>query len=161
MFLGLGDADEYAHAGDLPGYLASVRASDQTLAELFDLLDRSGAWGARTVVLVTSDHGRGSDWRDHGVDPQSSRVWLAALGRPVTARGAVASRRERHLADVAPTVRSLLALPADAAPSAGTPLVELFDPSPLPRRRARPSGSARQPPVAPDARLQGSTANAA
>jgi hypothetical protein len=76
------------------------------------------------VVFVTTDHGRGNDFRFHGGDvPESGRVWLLALGNRIT-RGAFAPAwRVLHLADIAPTVRAL----ADLAPreGAGEPIASL------------------------------------
>jgi hypothetical protein len=127
MFLGLGEPDEYAHRGDYAGYLASLRASDATLGELFAVLGRMGARGEHTTVIVTADHGRGRDYRVHGrAFPESARVWLVAAGGGIAARGLSHAARPHHLADVAPTVRALLQLPTDVAPAAGAPLDELF-----------------------------------
>jgi arylsulfatase A-like enzyme len=127
LYLGLGEPDEYAHRGDLPGYLASLRAADAAVGAIFETLDRMGDRGKRTTVLVTTDHGRGSDWRHHGRElPESARVWLFAAGEGIAARGLLRSYRTHHLSDVAPTVRALLEMPSDAAPSAGAPIDELF-----------------------------------
>ena len=133
MFLGLGEPDEYAHRGDYAGYLASLRAADATLGELFDVLGRMGARGEHTTVFVTADHGRARDYRDHGREfPESARVWLVAAGGGIEARGLARADRPHRLADIAPTVRTLLSLPADVAPVAGAPLQELFTPPPQP-----------------------------
>jgi arylsulfatase A-like enzyme len=132
MFLGLGEPDEYAHRGDYAGYLASLQASDATLGAIVDILGRMGTRGERTTVIVTADHGRGRDYRVHGrAFPESARVWLVAAGGGIAARGFAHASRPHWLADVAPTVRALLDLPADVAPAAGAPLDELFAPPSL------------------------------
>jgi hypothetical protein len=133
MFLGLGEPDEYAHRGDYAGYLGSLRAADAILGDLFAVLDRMGDRGRHTTVLVTADHGRGRDYRFHGRDfPESARVWLVAAGGGIEARGLVQSLGPHRLADVAPTVRLLLDLPADGSPVSGRPIEELFvSPAPL------------------------------
>ena len=128
LFLGLGEPDEYAHRGDYAGYLDSLRAADAILGDLFALLDRMGPRGEHTTVFVTADHGRAHDYRVHGGRfPESSRVWLVAAGGDVKARGFVRSERAHHLADIAPTTRRLLGLPADPARGAGLPIDELFE----------------------------------
>ena len=130
LYMGLGEPDEYAHRGDFPGYLASLRAADAAIGAVFDTLDRMGERGKRTTVLVTTDHGRAADWRHHGREmPESARVWLFAGGGGVSARGLVHSVRSHRLSDVAPTVRALLDMPSDAAPSAGAPIDELLTPT--------------------------------
>jgi hypothetical protein len=127
LFIGLGEPDEYCHRGDYAGYLASLRTADDLLGHLSAALDRMGPRGRRTTVLVTADHGRGDDYRFHGRDyPESGRVWLVAAGRAIEARGLTRSVRSHRLADVAPTVRALLDLAPDDAPSSGAPLAELF-----------------------------------
>jgi len=134
LFVGLGEPDEYAHRGDYDGYLASLRAADRFVGDLLASLDRMGERGRRTLVLLTSDHGRALDYRDHGGEyPESARVWLAAFGGPVRARGFAAAPRPRRLADIAPTIRAVLDLQPDEAPSGGAPLSELFEDASDPR----------------------------
>lgn len=112
LFVGLGDTDEYGHRNDYRGYLGALHEADEFLGELRVTLDAMGARGRHTAVIVTTDHGRASNFRDHGVwHPESGRVWLVASGTDVGGRGvAVASSRHHTLLDVAPTVRALLGI---------------------------------------------------
>ncbi|RYE82853.1 MAG: hypothetical protein EOO75_20080, partial [Myxococcales bacterium] len=112
LFVGLGDTDEYAHRGDYRGYLGALRQADRFIGDLFASLDRQGPDGAATTVLVTADHGRARNFRDHGRDAESRRVFLLAAGGTVPAQGYVDAGPGRRLASIAPTVRGLLGLPA-------------------------------------------------
>lgn len=126
FFLGLGDADEYAHRGDYAGYLAALRHADETLGRLVAVLDRLGERGRSTHVIVTADHGRASDFKNHGPMPEAARVWMAAVGPRFSARGPVSSPEPRHLADIVPTLRTVLGLPRDRDARSGAPIEELF-----------------------------------
>jgi hypothetical protein len=140
LFVGLGDTDERAHRNDYAGYLASLRAADAFLGELEATLARLGDYGADTTVLVTADHGRAASFRDHGGwAPESSRVWLFAAGGAVRAQGFAPGDRPTRLADIAPTIRRLLALPDDASPRAGTPLEAILGPAAGPILARRPA----------------------
>ncbi len=129
LFVGLGDADEYAHRGDYAGYLQAVHESDTFLGDLTTLLQSMGARGRHTTVLVTTDHGRARNFVDHGPQfPESGRVWLVAAGADVAQRGFVAASRHT-LSDVAPTVRALLGitqpLPAGEGLRVSSPIPEI------------------------------------
>jgi hypothetical protein len=118
LFIGLGDADEYAHRNDYHGYLEALHESDAVLGKLAVTLEALGARGRHTAVLVTADHGRAYDFRDHGRRyPESGRVWLVAGGGDVHGHGIVSAARRYTLSDVAPTVRALLGI-AGAGPDA-------------------------------------------
>ncbi|HXK21001.1 MAG TPA: alkaline phosphatase family protein [Polyangiaceae bacterium] len=127
MFVGLGETDEFAHQGSYTGYLDALRAADQYIGALAEALSKRAARGVRTALFVTADHGRAASFRDHGQPfPESARVWLVAAGSAIEARGLLASPTQRHLADIAPTLRSLFGLPADRDGNAGAPLLELL-----------------------------------
>ena len=137
LFLGLGEPDELAHRGDYPGYLDALRGDDAILGDVEVALEGLGERGHRTSVFVTCDHGRGADFRDHGAAwPESSRVWLVAAGGRIPALGAVPSFAIHRLADIAPTARGLLDLPADRSPRAGTAIAELLGEDTLDPREA-------------------------
>lgn len=109
LFVGLGDADEYAHHDDYARYLESVHEADAFLGDLVRVLGRMGARGRHTTILVTADHGRAVDFKDHGPQyPESGRVFLVAIGDDVRLPGAGGAARRHTLSDVAPTVRALL-----------------------------------------------------
>jgi hypothetical protein len=129
LFLGLGEPDEYAHAGDYGGYLGSLRAADAVIGRIDELLETTGAWRRDAIVFVTTDHGRGNDFRNHGASvPESGQVWLVALGTRVGKPVFPPSWQTHHLADIAPTIRVLAGLPAAA--EGGTPIASLVASSP-------------------------------
>jgi Metalloenzyme superfamily len=124
LFVGLGDADEYGHRNDYRGYLGALHEADDFLGELNVTLDAMGERGRHTTVLLTTDHGRASNFRDHGLwHPESGRVWLVASGEDVHGRGLVAAARRHTLLEVAPTVRALLGISGGE----GDPIPEVVD----------------------------------
>jgi hypothetical protein len=127
LFLSLGETDEYAHRGDYANYLEALRFADDAIAKIVEALDRMGERGRRTTVFVTADHGRASDFRDHGGKwPESARSWLVAIGAGVGSRGEIQGREERRLADIAPTARAWLGMPADSEDDAGRAIAQLL-----------------------------------
>jgi hypothetical protein len=111
LFVSLGEPDEFAHQGNYAGYLDALRHADQRIGELKALLDQRASQGVKTALFVTADHGRAANFRDHGRDhAESARVWLAAYGSAIPARGLVHAKAPRHLADIAPTVRLIFGL---------------------------------------------------
>ena len=127
LFLGLGEPDEEAHAGNYRGYLDALRHADAVLGRLRKILDRDER-GRKTHIFVTADHGRAADFQNHGgFAPESARVWMVVSGPHVIEHGFVTSRTDRHLADLAPTARLLLGLgEARPGPETGHVLDELF-----------------------------------
>jgi hypothetical protein len=103
LWVGLGDTDEHAHHGNYAAYLEALRYADAFLGELLRITDED------TLILVTTDHGRASNFRDHGRAPESGAGWLVAAGP-----GVRADDPPRHLADLAPLARRALGLAADA-----------------------------------------------
>lgn len=119
MFVSLGEPDELAHQGNYAGYLDALRQADEHIGELKALLDQRAQQGMKTALFVTTDHGRADNFRDHGHDhAESARVWLAAYGSAIGARGLVRAPVGRRLADIAPTVRQLFGLSAQAGAGA-------------------------------------------
>jgi hypothetical protein len=152
LFIGLGDTDEYAHHDDYAGYLQALREADSFLGDLFATLASMGEYGATTTVILTTDHGRSEAFFNHGyLAPESRRTWLFAAGGSVPALGLVTNSTERRIADVAPTIRLWLGLPADRDKLAGSVLTELLPPPVDPTAPAteRPVAPASAPPASP------------
>jgi hypothetical protein len=77
------DPDEYAHRGDYPNYIKALEACDTWIREISDYLNASGDYGRNTLLIVTTDHGRGNGekWREHGRSlPESRNIWLYLRG---------------------------------------------------------------------------------
>jgi Metalloenzyme superfamily len=142
LHVALGDTDEHGHSGNYAGYVDALVAADAFVARIVVALE---AMDGDAVVIVTTDHGRGGSFRDHGKPGDGSdRVWMIAAGGPIRARGLVRPLGQRRLADIAPTVRAILGLPADASARAGSVLPELLPSSGRPSpQTARPSTGAR------------------
>jgi hypothetical protein len=125
-FISLGDTDEYAHADDYRAYLAALQRADAFVGRAMELVLQRVAAGRPTTLLVTTDHGRADSFTNHGARyPESARIWLAAMGSGIGARGNVVLTRSRHLADIAPTLRLLLGLSPQRGPDQGRALREL------------------------------------
>jgi hypothetical protein len=125
LHVGLGDTDEWAHRGNYVGYLRALHEADAFVGEIIDALQEKGARDA-TTILVTTDHGRGRDFREHGPSrPESGRVFLFAAGPRVAEPGTRCASRDIELPDVGATIRRLLDLPKDETARAGTPITEI------------------------------------
>jgi hypothetical protein len=120
LVIGLGDADEQAHRGDIPGYRRAILKSDDMIGEIDKTLRRMGEVD-RTTVIVTTDHGRAKSLFSHGpTSPESGRVWIAAFGGVVAHRGVACAPEELRLTHVAGAVRYLLSVdsPLETGPLA-------------------------------------------
>ena len=126
LHVGLGDPDEYGHRNDYPAYLAAIGQADAFIGNVADTLDGMGELGARTTVIVTTDHGRNRDFQHHGAySLTSARTFVLAFGGNVAARGVACPARDITLADIAPTIRVLTGLPADPSRESGRPIEEI------------------------------------
>jgi hypothetical protein len=127
LFLGLGESDEYGHRNDYRGYLRALAYADGVIGRLARILSELEHDGRATTLIVTTDHGRGKDFQDHGAAyPESARIWLVGAGWGIRRQGLVTPALPRHLADVTATVRALAQLPHPRP--GGQTLAELLDP---------------------------------
>jgi arylsulfatase A-like enzyme len=108
-------------------YDGEIAYTDHQLGRLLDRLRAGGRW-ARTVVLVTADHGE--EFGEHGTFEHGASVYQPLMRVPlvlrVPGRGPGVVTGVARLIDVGPTLRELTGLPAD--PDAqGESLVPLLD----------------------------------
>jgi hypothetical protein len=108
LFLGLGEADEWAHAGQYTQYLECVRRADAWIKELWETVQSMPQYRGKTSLLYTCDHGRGEapvNWKNHGEKtPDSKYTWAAFLGpqvKPLGERAKVAAVEQTQLAATA------------------------------------------------------------
>ncbi|MDB4938355.1 MAG: hypothetical protein JWP87_5327 [Labilithrix sp.] len=124
--VGLVDADEWAHRDDLVAYANALREADAVIGQLADAIAESEARD-RTTVIVTTDHGRNDDFKDHtSLRYDSSRTFVLAFGARVPARGVICPTRNHTLIDIAPTIRVILGLPAVHGSRRGAPIDEIL-----------------------------------
>lgn len=117
LVIGLGDADEQAHRGDIAGYKKAITRADDIIGDIAKTLARMGPEGDQTAVIVTTDHGRAKNLFNHGaVAPESARVFFAAFGANIAKKGVTCAPEDMHLANLAGTVRTLLDVDSELEP---------------------------------------------
>lgn len=126
IYVAYGETDDWAHSGRYDLYAEAAWRTDDFIGRLWELLQSIPQYRNTTALLITTDHGRGSrpaDWTGHGRDlPESDRIWMAALGAGVPARGVVEGVATTQ-SQVAATAAALLGLDFRAArPMAAAPL---------------------------------------
>lgn len=92
LHIGLGDTDEFAHAGQYDLYLDAAQHADAWIRELWGYLQATPQYANKTTLLITTDHGRGQaqggKWRDHGDEvPGAGEIWMAAIGPAIKHEG--------------------------------------------------------------------------
>jgi len=140
LFVSLGDTDEYGHHGDYQGYLDALARADRFIGSLDRLSDAWAEQGRDTIIVVTTDHGRSNDFKNHGRQyPESARGWLVAAGGPIPRRGYVASPETRYLRDIAPTLAAIAGLSIEMTPTSGQVIPELASECRVDERRTSAS----------------------
>lgn len=111
LHVALGETDDWAHDRRYDRYLETAHYFDQCLRRLWEALQSDAQYRGRTTMLVTSDHGRGSepeDWTRHGAKVEGAQyVWLAALGPDTASLGEAGASHRLTLSDIAPTMLEL------------------------------------------------------
>jgi hypothetical protein len=129
IFVGLGDTDEFAHAGRYDLYLDAAHRADAYVRELWETVQAIGQYRGKTSIIFSPDHGRGEgpQWKSHGEKvPDSKNIWMSFLGpgtRPLGERKNVSGVTQSQ---IAATLAALLGEDyAAAMPSAGKPIAEV------------------------------------
>ncbi|WP_293356777.1 alkaline phosphatase family protein [Phenylobacterium sp.] len=126
LYVAYGETDDFAHEGRYDQVLWAAQRADRFVGELWKALQADPAYAGRTTLIVTTDHGRGTNgkqaWRHHGKPfAESDQVWIGALG-PDVAKGA---QPEGCASSSQIAATGLAALGVDWRafdPAAGTPL---------------------------------------
>jgi hypothetical protein len=147
MIISLGETDDFAHDGHYDSYLNSAHQTDKFIADLWHTLQTTSGYKDNTVLMITTDHGRGSnsdDWQHHASQravqsymknlnkfPEgivgSENIWFAAIGPGVNARGEIKTAKEVKQNQIAATALRLLNEDPEAFnPQAGKIIKEVF-----------------------------------
>lgn len=137
LFLGLGETDEFAHAGRYDLYLQHASDIDRMIADLWYAVQTDPYYKDSTTFLITTDHGRGRKtpkWTTHGFWASGSgEVWLAMLGPDIKWEGEIKNRGQVYQRQLASSIAMLLGDPSGAGHPPGKPIsIAGFAPGPLP-----------------------------
>ncbi|HEY2941564.1 MAG TPA: dienelactone hydrolase family protein, partial [Vicinamibacteria bacterium] len=131
LYLGLGETDDWAHAGRYDHYLHSAQRFDRFTRQLWDEMQRMDQYRGRTTFVITTDHGRGGapvEWKSHGEKvPTSANIWIAVMGPDTPALGERAQTETVTQSQVAATVAAALGEDfAGAVAGAAPPIAAAF-----------------------------------
>jgi len=112
VLIGFGEADEFAHHGRYDAYLQSIHNTDRMIGELWYYLQTEAFYRNNTLLLLTTDHGRGRkarNWTDHlFLVGGSGEIWMAIMGAGIQPLGEVRQRRKILQKQIAATVAGFL-----------------------------------------------------
>ena len=132
LYIAYGETDDFAHDGEYEAYLKSARQTDAFIEEVWVFLQNDKFYRGRTTLIITTDHGRGTEpidtWRGHGTDVVGSNaIWLAALGPHTSARGEVDDSCNLFQNQVAATVGRLLGIDFNPDHPVGDPVMSILE----------------------------------
>lgn len=81
LYIALGETDDFAHQGHYWQYLDAMNRADKLIAQLWQKIQHHPHYSGKTTLLITTDHGRGSDrqsWPHHG-SPEAVKGYLNGL----------------------------------------------------------------------------------
>ncbi|MEO5970256.1 MAG: alkaline phosphatase family protein [Bdellovibrionia bacterium] len=143
LFISLNDSDEWAHKGNYPQYISTLKGYDDKIKNLFDTLNEMDDYGRSTTVIITTDHGRGNgnSWGGHGTGtPESKYIWIygrnpgknlmngsnkTSKSNRVEQKNGVGAGGYTHL-DIRPTIEKLLGLAPLQCEGCGKVIQELI-----------------------------------
>jgi hypothetical protein len=114
LWLGFSQSDDWAHARRYDRLLDYLHTADEFLAELWTTVQASEHYRGNTLLIVTTDHGRGrtpKDWAEHDAGiPGCGDIWIAIVGPDTPAIGEVRNHADVTQSDIAATMLEYLGL---------------------------------------------------
>jgi arylsulfatase A-like enzyme len=110
MWIALNDADEAAHAGNIQTYHQALAYYDGALDTVLKYLKERGI-DKETMVIVTTDHGRGNgkNWTMHDPKfPESRQIWAFIINGQLVPATNEETKGHFSLLSIRPTVESAL-----------------------------------------------------
>jgi hypothetical protein len=115
IYIGYGETDEWAHAGQYRDYLNAIHQFDKWLQEIWTYIQREPAYKNKTALFITTDHGRGDknkeQWTTHGQSvEEADEIWFAVMAPNVSAKGEIKQEKRIFQNQFSQTMASLLGL---------------------------------------------------
>ena len=131
LFVGLGETDDWAHAGTYPEYLIAAHLNDAYISQLWQLVQSMPEYKDKTTFIILPDHGRGEgeEWTTHGEKvPASKETWMAFIGPDTKALGERNHGPVVTESQIAATVAALLGEDYHASvPKSGQPIADVLN----------------------------------
>lgn len=113
MHFGLGDTDEFAHAGQYDLYLDAAKKSDDWIRQLWEYIQSNPFYANKTTLIITTDHGRGQAkggaWKDHGSEIEGAdQIWIAAIGPAIRPEGESTRKEQLFQGQIASSIAKLV-----------------------------------------------------
>ena len=129
VYISYGETDDFAHEGAYDHYITSAKRTDQFINDLWTYIQSSEVYKDNTTLIITGDHGRGTEpkstWRSHGSSIKGTdQIWAAAIGPKTSALGLVKGQFYQN--QIARTVVEALGLTYDQ-PKAGAVISEMIE----------------------------------
>ena len=131
LFVGYGEADNWAHSGRYDLVLHSAHEIDHFIEQLWDTMQSIPSYRGQTTFIITADHGRGSglvEWKDHGADQKGSEnIWIAVIGPDTPPLGERANIDPVTQSQIAATLACFLGKDyRHDVPAAGPPIASVL-----------------------------------
>jgi hypothetical protein len=127
VFIGLGETDEFAHAGRYDLYLQQATAIDKMIADLWYYVQTNPFYKDKTTFIISTDHGRGdktSNWHTHSfLTKGSAETWLAMLGPGIAPKGELKTAEQTYENQYASTIALLLGFKFESSRHIGKPIL--------------------------------------
>jgi hypothetical protein len=125
LYIGYGETDEWAHSGRYKAYLNAAHQFDAYVKEIWDFVQTNSFYKNNTVLLLTTDHGRGDtvkeEWTKHNKDiVGANEIWFAVLGKNIPALGEQKKETLLFQKQLAQTCATALGLEFKTKHSVGT-----------------------------------------
>lgn len=113
LYIAYGETDEWAHGAQYRNYLNAAHQVDAWLAQLWFFVQSDPQYKNKTVLFLTTDHGRGDvikkEWTGHGRSIQDShQIWFAVLGGATPAGGEIKSNEQVYQQQFAQTIARIM-----------------------------------------------------
>ncbi len=105
IYISYGETDEFAHEGNYQHYLHALHRFDGFVKEIWDFVQSTPGYKDNTILLITTDHGRGDankdQWTSHGQSIiDSHETWYALFGKGVDPLGEVSKDEQSFNKDL-------------------------------------------------------------
>ena len=112
--LSMDDSDEYGHDRQWDNYIGSLKSYDQKIHELFLLLETMPEYKKETMVIITTDHGRGKKrWWGHTLMRQARPIWMYLKGPGIPKKGSISHKKKITHLHIKPFIEGFLGIYED------------------------------------------------